>query len=101
MLPVITIMPRRNGTAFNRGLDPSPAATLWQILAEPHRDLGLDPEPTIAADRQLGASVVHLVCEDRAKARLVDAAQFLHDRRRQPDLVAGDGARPAALSIAS
>jgi hypothetical protein len=32
-------------------------------------------------DWQLSAAVVHLVYEDRAKARFVDAAQFLHDRR--------------------
>ena len=38
---------------------------------------------------------MHLAREDRAVARLVDAAQFLHDRRRQPDLVAGDGAAAA------
>src|SRR5260370_34293355 len=38
---------------------------------------------------------MHLASENRAVARLVDAAQFLHDRRRQPDLEAGDGAAAA------
>src|SRR4051812_7141750 len=38
---------------------------------------------------------MYLAQEDRAVARLVDAAKTLHDRRRQPDLVAGDGAATA------
>ena len=40
---------------------------------------------------------MHLARKDRAVARLVDAAQLLHDRRRQPDLVAGDGAAAARV----
>src|SRR5207249_8154741 len=35
---------------------------------------------------------------DRAVARLVDAAQLLHDRRGQPDLVARDLAAPRPLN---
>src|SRR5260370_22390153 len=38
---------------------------------------------------------MHLASENRAVARLVDAAQFLHDRRRQADLEAGDRAAAA------
>jgi hypothetical protein len=40
---------------------------------------------------------MHLAREDRAVARLVDAAQLLHDRGGDRDLVAGDRAAPAAL----
>ena len=38
---------------------------------------------------------MHLAGEDRAEARLVDAAQLLHDRRRQSDFVADNGAAAA------
>src|ERR1700731_245377 len=38
---------------------------------------------------------MYLAFENRAVARLVDTAQFLHDRCRQPDLVSRDLASPA------
>jgi hypothetical protein len=38
--------------------------------------------------------VINLARKDRAVAGLADPAELLHDRRRKPDLVAGDGAPP-------
>src|SRR5207237_3521882 len=70
-------------------------AALRQILAQPHRDLGLDAQAAIVAHGEFGAAVMDLAGEDRAVAGLVNPAQLLHDRRRQADLVAGDGAAPA------
>jgi hypothetical protein len=38
--------------------------------------------------------MMNLTREDRAVTGLVDPAELLHDRRCEPDLVAGDGAPP-------
>src|SRR3954449_10022756 len=37
---------------------------------------------------------MNLARENRPVARLPDPAELLHDRRRKPDLVAGDGTPP-------
>src|SRR5690242_3686428 len=81
--------------ALHRGSHAISASALRQILAEPHRDLGFDPEPAIVSRRQFGAAVMHLTGKDRAVAWLVDAAQLLHDWRRQTDFVSNDLASSA------
>jgi hypothetical protein len=85
----------RGNAALDPASDTVAITAFRQVLAEPHRDLGLDAQAAIIPNRQFGAAVMHLAGEDRAETRLVDTAQLLHDRRRQTDLVAGDGTAPA------
>src|SRR5262249_20211495 len=49
---------------------------------------------TIIARGRRRTAMVNLTREDRTITGFVHAAEFLHHRRRQPDLVAGDGAAP-------
>src|SRR5439155_25018930 len=81
--------------ALDRVSDAVAVAALWNVLPEAHRDLSLDPQAAVVLHREFGAAVMHFTREDSAVAWLVDAAQRLHDRRRQADLVAGNGAAPA------
>jgi hypothetical protein len=87
----------RRHAGFDFGGERFAVGELGHVGAEPHRDLGLDRNPAIIRRPQPRRARVHLARENRAPAGFVDAAQLLHDRRRQRDLVAGDGAAPVRL----
>src|SRR2546429_10015761 len=67
----------RRHAALHRGSDAISASALRQILAEAHRDFGLDPEPAVIPHRQFGAAVAHPRLEDRAVARLASPTHLL------------------------
>src|SRR5262249_13665482 len=87
----------RRHAAFDGRHDPFASAAMRQIGAEPHRNLGLDPNPTEVRDPHLGWAAVDLALEHRAITRLVDTAELLHNWRREPDLVADHRAAPWRL----